>query len=35
MACKKTNKIEETLNSEQFKIYGHELVSKVKELVKK
>lgn len=35
MACKKTNKIEETLNSEQFKIYGHELVSKVKELIKK
>jgi hypothetical protein len=35
MTCKKTNKIEETLNSEQFKIYGHELVSKVKELVKK
>lgn len=35
MACKKTNKIEEALNSEQFKIYGHELVSKVKELIKK
>lgn len=35
MACKKTNKMEEALNSEQFKVYGHELVTKVKELIKK
>lgn len=34
MPTKKTQK-EEVPKSEQFKVYGHELVKKVKELIKK
>lgn len=35
MPAKKQTKKEETFNSEQFKVYGHELLSKIKELIKK
>lgn len=34
MPTKKTQQ-EETSKSEQFKVYGHELLSKIKELIKK
>ena len=35
MPAKKQTKKEETLNAEQFKVYGHELLQKIKELIKK
>ncbi len=31
---KKQTKKPDTLNSEQFKVYGHELLKKIKELIK-
>jgi len=35
MTCKKQGtKFDDGLNSEQFKVYGHELVGKIKELIK-
>lgn len=34
MPAKKRTKNEQTLNSEQFKVYGHELLEKIKELIK-
>ncbi|MEI6835285.1 MAG: DUF4342 domain-containing protein [Candidatus Falkowbacteria bacterium] len=35
MPAKKQTKKEEPLTSEQFKVYGHELLQKIKELIKK